>query len=180
MTEDVKRVAAAIAGNPTAWRWANGLILVAAIVPALGLVPINLRFEGPARAWASTGLVAFVFAALFAAIYRMISIQVTTWAAPQYPDPTAFAVWEAFEGLGAGIPRRSSSSGPRHLVLRPGSSVFPHDQQTEQRTPDRRNLEMIASTDDASRMGFLLRNDWRFEADGGPIDTLRSGGQVCC
>ena len=104
MTEDVKRVAAAIAGNPTAWRWANGLILVAAIVPALGLVPINLRFEGPARAWASTGLVAFVFAALFAAIYRMISIQVTTWAAPQYPDPTAFAVWEAFEGLGAGIP----------------------------------------------------------------------------
>ena len=103
VTDDVERAAAAIAGNPTAWRWANGLILVAAILTALGLVPISLRFEGRGRPWAWTGLVAFVFAAVFAAIDRMISMQVTTWAAQRYPDATVFTVWEAFERFGGGL-----------------------------------------------------------------------------
>ena len=103
VTDDVERAAAAIAGNPTAWRWANGLILVAAILTALGLVPISLRFEGRARPWAWTGLAAYVFAAVFAAINRIISIQVTTWAAPQYPDEIVFTVWNAFELVGGGL-----------------------------------------------------------------------------
>ena len=100
VTDDVERVAAAIAGNPTAWRWANGLILAAALLTALGLVPISLRFEGRGRPWAWTGLAAFVFAAVFAAIDRIISIEVTTWAAQRYPDATVFTVWEAFERVG--------------------------------------------------------------------------------
>ncbi len=103
VTDDVERVAQAIAGNPTAWRWANGLILVAAVLTALGLVPITFRFEGRGQPWAWMALVAFAFAAVFAAVDRIISIQVTTWAAPQYPDATVFAVWEAFERLGSGL-----------------------------------------------------------------------------
>ena len=103
VTDDVERVAAAIAANPTAWRWANGLILAAAILTALALVPISLRFEGPGRPWAWTGLTAFVFAAVFAAIDRIISMQVTTWAAQQYPDATVFTVWDAFERFGGGL-----------------------------------------------------------------------------
>lgn len=97
VTEDVASVAAAIAGNPAAWMWANGLILVAAVVTALGLVPISLRFQGRGRPWAMVALVAFVFAAVFESLDRMISIQVTTWAAQHYPDPTVFQVFEAFD-----------------------------------------------------------------------------------
>ena len=103
VTDDVSRVAAAISGNPTAWRWANGLILAAAILTALGLVPLSLRFGGRSRTWAFMALVAFVFAAMFAGIDRMISMYVTTWAAQQYPDATVFTVWEAFEGLRLGL-----------------------------------------------------------------------------
>ena len=103
VTDDVDRAAAAIAGNPAAWRWANGLILAAAILTALGLVPISFRFEGRGRPWAWTGLVAFVFAAMFAAVDRIVSIQVTTWAAQRYPDPTVQTVWEAFGRFGGGL-----------------------------------------------------------------------------
>lgn len=102
VTDDVERVAAAIAGNPTAWRWAEGLILAATILTALGLVPITLRFEGRSRPWAWSGLVAFTFAATFGAINRMIGIGVTTWAAQRYPDPTAIATWDAFGSLPLG------------------------------------------------------------------------------
>lgn len=102
VTDDVASRAAAIAGNPAAWRWANGLILAAGIATALGLVPFTQRFEGRGRPWAGMGLVAFAFAAAFDTIDRSISIGVTTWAAQQYPDPTALAVWEAFRALRLG------------------------------------------------------------------------------
>ena len=103
VTDDVGKAAAAIAGNPAAWMWANGLILVAAIVTGLGLVPITLQFEGRSRPWAHTALVAFAFAAVLEAIDRIISIQVTTWAAKQYPDETVFTVWEAFARFDSGL-----------------------------------------------------------------------------
>jgi len=67
VTDDVERVAAAM-------------------LTALGLVPLSLRFEGRSRPWAVVALVAFAFAAMFAAIDRIISMQVTTWAAQRYPD----------------------------------------------------------------------------------------------
>jgi len=73
VTDDVERVAAAM-------------------LTALGLVPLSLRFEGRSRPWAVVALVAFAFAAMFAAIDRIISMQVTTWAAQRYPDATASAL----------------------------------------------------------------------------------------
>ena len=96
VTDDVAEVAVAIAGNPSAWAWANGLILSAALITALGLVPITLQFEGSSRPWAFTGLVAFALGAVFEVIDRVITIGVTTWAAPQYPDPVVLTVHEAF------------------------------------------------------------------------------------
>ena len=103
VTDDVAKAAAAIAGNPAAWGWANGLILIAAILTALGLVPISLRFEGRSRPWAMTALVTFAFAAVLETIDRMIAIQVTTWAAQRYPDDTVFTVWEAFSLFDGGL-----------------------------------------------------------------------------
>ena len=103
VTDDVGEAAAAIAGNPAAWQWANGLILVAAILTALGLVPITLRFEGRSRPWAWTAMVTFAFAAVLEAVDRIITIQVTTWAAQRYPDDTVFTVWEAFSLFDGGL-----------------------------------------------------------------------------
>ena len=103
VTDDVGKAAAAIAGNPAAWRWANGLILAAAILTALGLVPISLRFEGRSRPWAGTALAAFAFAAVLETVDRVIAIQVTTWAAQRYPDDTVFTVWEAFSQFDGGL-----------------------------------------------------------------------------
>ena len=103
VTDDVAEVAAAVAGNPSAWVWANGLILSAALITALGLVPITLRFEGSSRPWAFTGLVAFSLGAVFEAIGRFITIGVDTWAAPQYPDPVVLTVYEAFAQFDSGL-----------------------------------------------------------------------------
>lgn len=81
--------------------WANGLILAAAIATALALVPISMRFEGGARTWGWVGLVTFAFAAVFGVIDRMISIQVTTWAAPRYGDATVSEIFVPFDRFGA-------------------------------------------------------------------------------
>ena len=101
--DDIGKAAAAIAGNPGAWAWANGLILTGAILTALALVPISFRFQGPSRPWAWIALVAYAFGAVLGVIDRLISIHVTTWAAPQYPDQTVFAVWEAFSRFDHGL-----------------------------------------------------------------------------
>ncbi len=103
VTDDVAEVAAAIAGNPSAWAWANGLILSAALITALGLVPITLQFGGRSRPWAFTGLVAFALGAVLEVIDRLIAIGVTAWAAPQYPDPVVLTVFEAFDRIGDGL-----------------------------------------------------------------------------
>jgi len=103
VTDDVAEVAAAIAGNPNAWMWANALILSAALITTLGLVPIALQFEGTSRPWAFTGLVAFALGAVFEVIDRFIAIGVTTWAAPQYPDPVVLTVFEAFNRFDDGL-----------------------------------------------------------------------------
>ena len=75
-----------IAGNPSAYMWANGLIMAAAILTALALVPLSLGFAGRARPWAWTATVAFAFAAMFEAIDRIIRMQVHTWAVQQQHD----------------------------------------------------------------------------------------------
>ncbi len=80
-TDDLQQGAAAIAGNPTAYAWANGLILAATLLTALGLVPFSLGFEGRSRPWAWTALASFALAAVFETMDRIISIQVFTWAA---------------------------------------------------------------------------------------------------
>jgi hypothetical protein len=46
--------------------------------------------------------VAFVLAAVFETINRLVSIGVTTWAAELYPDETVVTVLEAFERVGFG------------------------------------------------------------------------------
>ncbi len=103
VSDDVAEVAAAIAGNPSAWVWANSLILSAALITALGLVPISFRFEGSSRPWAFTGLVAFALGAVFEVIDRVMSIGVTSWAAPQYPDPVVLTIVEAFDRFDDGL-----------------------------------------------------------------------------
>jgi hypothetical protein len=102
VTSDMEAVAAAIAGNPAAWRWANTLIFTAAILTTLALVPITLRFRGRSLPWAVTGLVAFGLAAAFETVGRLITIRVSTWAAPQYPDQTAIGMWEVLDRLRLG------------------------------------------------------------------------------
>lgn len=102
VTSDMEAVAAAIAGNPAAWGWANTLIFVAAILTALALVPITLRFPGRSGPWAATGLVAFALAAALETVGRLITIRVTIWAAPQYPDEIAVGLWEVLDRLRLG------------------------------------------------------------------------------
>lgn len=96
LTDDIAAEAAAIAGNPVAWQWALGLILAAAVITTLGLVPISLYFSGPSRPWALAGLVSYAMGATLSVIGRLIGIGVITWTAQQYPDPTALAIYEAF------------------------------------------------------------------------------------
>lgn len=80
-SDDPALLAPAIANNPAPWALANGLILLAAIITGIALTPITLNFTGASRSWAAAGLVAFLFGAVFAALDRMISAQVVTWAA---------------------------------------------------------------------------------------------------
>ncbi len=103
VTDDVAQVAAAIAGNPTAWAWANGLILSAAIITALGLVPISSAFAANSRPWAWTGLAAFSLGTTFEVVDRLVAIGVTTWAAQRFPDPTVLTVHEAFDRFDDGL-----------------------------------------------------------------------------
>ena len=91
-TDDLHQAATTIAGNPSAYMWANGLIMAAAVLTALALVLLSLGFEGRARPWAWTAMVAFAFAALFEAIDRIISMQVHTWAALQQLELTDPAI----------------------------------------------------------------------------------------
>lgn len=93
---------AAIAGNPAAYRWANGLILASGIVTALGLASLNVRFADRSRSWASMGLVAFGFAAVFLALDRILSMEVTTWAVSQSQE-TALVVFDAFDQFDDGL-----------------------------------------------------------------------------
>ena len=103
VTDDVGKVAAAIAGNPTGWALANWLILSAALITAVGLVPISLRFTDQSRSWAVGGLVAFTIGATLEVVNGFIAIGVTTWAAQLYPNPTAVAIHEAFNRFGSGL-----------------------------------------------------------------------------
>ncbi len=102
-SDDWQELAAAIAGNPAAWVWANGLFLAAAMLTTLGLVAFSIRFNGPSRSWAWMGLVAFAFAAVLEVVARIISVGPATWAAQQGLDATDVTV-QAFirldEGLG--------------------------------------------------------------------------------
>lgn len=102
VTEDVAAAAAAIVGNPTAWQWANGLILAAAVLTTLALVALTHHFRGESSLWALLGLVTFAVAAVLETVDRLIAMGITTWAAERYPDPTAFSVWEAFDRLRLG------------------------------------------------------------------------------
>jgi hypothetical protein len=93
---------AAIAGNPTAHVWANGLLIAAAILTTLGLVALSIRFEGRSRPWAWMGLVAFAFAAVLGVIDRIIVTGPATWAAQQGLDETDLIV-QAFSRLVDGL-----------------------------------------------------------------------------
>ncbi len=86
-TDDPQVAAAAIAGNPTAYAWANGMFMAAGLITALGLVPISLGFPGRARPWAMMGVLAFAIGATSSAINRTINIKIITWAAVQHIDP---------------------------------------------------------------------------------------------
>jgi hypothetical protein len=91
-TDDPSRAAAAIAGNPGAYAWAHGLFIAAAILTALGLVPVSLGFRGSSRPWAMMALSAFAFAAVLSTINRTINIEVFTWGAVQGVDATNFSI----------------------------------------------------------------------------------------
>jgi hypothetical protein len=102
-SDDPQQVAAAIARSPTAWGWANGLILVASIFTAIALTPFAHRFEGTSRGWSLTALTAFALAAVVEAILRVINIQEFTWAAQQHlgvTDPRVLEFLRLADGLG--------------------------------------------------------------------------------
>ena len=80
-TDDPAQAAVAIAGNPTAFAWAQGLFLSAAILTAIGFTPLSLGFQGRSRLWSMMALVAFSFGAVFSVIDRTIDIGVYTWGA---------------------------------------------------------------------------------------------------
>ncbi|MDX1435299.1 MAG: hypothetical protein R3335_00715 [Anaerolineales bacterium] len=82
-TDDPQLAAVTIAGNPAAYAWANGLILAASIITAIGFVPACAQFRGASRPWAWSAVIAFALAAGFESLDRTISIQVYTWAATQ-------------------------------------------------------------------------------------------------
>jgi hypothetical protein len=101
-TDDPELAAKTIAGNPRAAAWANGLFLAAAVVTALGLVPVSLGFQGKACLWAGMAFVAFAFAAVCSVIDRVISIEVFTWGAVQglqVTDPLVGAFVRFSDGL---------------------------------------------------------------------------------
>jgi hypothetical protein len=98
-----EQLLAAIAANPSAWRLADILILVAIILTALGLVPITLGFGEPGRSWARVGLLAFSISAVLGAIRRIVSIYLEPWVAVEgiaLNDPTVEAFSRFGEGLG--------------------------------------------------------------------------------
>jgi hypothetical protein len=97
VSDDVRAVADAIAGNPTAWQWANAMFLIAMLLAAFALVPIGLRLR--TGSWAVLGIVAFAIAAVFEVLGRMLAIEVFTWAAQRYDDPGVVTVYEAFDGF---------------------------------------------------------------------------------
>jgi hypothetical protein len=102
-TDDPQQAAIAIAGNPNAYAWANGLILAAVLLTALALVPVTIQFKRSSRPWAWTALVAFALAAVFETIDRTIGVQVFTWAAQQHlsvTDPVVQAFIRFQDGLG--------------------------------------------------------------------------------
>ena len=101
-SDDRQELLDVIAGNTTAWVWANGIILVAVVITILALVPLSNRFEGPGRSWAWMGLVAFVFAAVLQVVDRIISIGPVTWAADQGVTATNTTI-QAFDRLGGGL-----------------------------------------------------------------------------
>ena len=101
-SDDLQELLGVVAGNPAAWRWANGLILSAAALTALGLVPVTMGFGGAARSWAAMGLVSYLFCAVVAIIDRLISIGPATWAAEEGISVTDATV-QAFIRFGNGL-----------------------------------------------------------------------------
>lgn len=87
-TDDPAQAEVTIAGNPTAYAWAQGLFLAAAILTALGFTPLSLGFQGRSRLWSMMALVSFSFGAVFSVIDRTIDISVYTWGAVQGLDVT--------------------------------------------------------------------------------------------
>lgn len=99
-------LSAGIAGNPVAWRWANGLFLAAAVVTGLGFAALSARFHGRARSLALMGLVAFGLAAVLSLVDRIIAMAVATWAALQglgSDDLTVQAFIRMDEGFNMGF-----------------------------------------------------------------------------
>jgi len=99
---DPEQFVAAIAANPSAWRLADTLILVAIILVALGLVPITSGFTGPGRFWAQAGLLTFSFSAVLGAVRRIVSISLEPWVAVEGINLSDTAV-EAFSRFGEGL-----------------------------------------------------------------------------
>ncbi len=93
----------AIAGNPSAHAWANGLILLAGIITALGLTALSSRFQEPSRTWAWMGMVSFAFAAVFLSLDRILSMEVETWAASQDLNTSTAPLFEAFVRFDEGL-----------------------------------------------------------------------------
>lgn len=97
-----EQLLAAIAANPSAWRFADILILAAIILTAVGLVPITLGFGGPGRSWAQAGLLVFSISAALGAIRRIVSIYLEPWIAVERIDLNNTTV-EAFSRFGVGL-----------------------------------------------------------------------------
>lgn len=95
-------VLTAIARNPMAWRWANVLIAVAAIVTVVGLAG-TLFWSPPSRFFATAGLVAFGVGACLDVVARVLEMRVGPLVAVGNPDPPLASTYESFHQFSEGL-----------------------------------------------------------------------------
>lgn len=97
-------VLVAVSESPVAWKWANGLIAVAAIGTAAGLAGINSRLV-PGEGAALAGLIVFTLAAGVELVGRILLVTVTPWVAEQPSTSSIAALYDAVYQLGEGLIR---------------------------------------------------------------------------
>lgn len=92
----------AVSKGATAWRWANGLIAVAAVTTAVGLAMAVFRFS-TGRSFALAGLTAFGIGAALEVTARIFNIQVGTLAATESSETPLASIYPSLYQFSEGL-----------------------------------------------------------------------------